>query len=64
VTGTVRMLDRIPALPAVTQNDSPPRSENSFGFATGTYPNQNLAGSRRTIPRSGKYVDVSRTRKS
>ena len=33
--GTVRMLERTPAWPAVTQNEVPPRIENSFGLAIG-----------------------------
>ena len=35
VTGTVRMSDRTPARPAVTQNDVPPRIDSIFGFAMG-----------------------------
>jgi hypothetical protein len=32
VTGTVRMLDRTPAEPAVTQKEVPPRMEVILGF--------------------------------
>ena len=35
VTGTVSMLERTPALPAVTQNDVPPRIDFTTGFETG-----------------------------
>ena len=35
VTGTVSMSERTPSLPAVTQNEVPPRIEVSFGFETG-----------------------------
>jgi hypothetical protein len=35
VTGTVSMLERTPARPAVTQNDVPPRIDCTTGFATG-----------------------------
>ncbi len=35
VTGTVSTLERTPALPAVTQNDVPPRIEVIFGRDTG-----------------------------
>ena len=35
VTGTVRMLERTPAFPAVTQNDVPPRIDRIFGFDVG-----------------------------
>ena len=35
VTGTVRMLERTPASPAVTQNEVPPRVEMIFGFDVG-----------------------------
>ena len=35
VTGTVRMSERTPSVPAVTQNDVPPRMDVSFGFEIG-----------------------------
>jgi hypothetical protein len=56
VTGTVRTLLRTPAWPAVTQNDVPPRVENTFGRAIGIQSKRNFGGWRRTMPRSGRYV--------
>jgi len=35
VTGTVSMLERTPARPAVTQKEVPPRIDSTTGFETG-----------------------------
>jgi len=64
VTGTVSMLERTPAAPAVTQNDVPPRIDRIFGFEIGMKLKTKRGGSRDTMPRSGKYDVVSRIRKS
>ena len=64
VTGTVRMLLRTPARPAVTQNDVPPRSDVIVGRDVGIQFHRKVGGVRVTMPRSGMYVVVSRTRKS
>ncbi len=36
VIGTVRIVERTPAWPAVTQNDVPPRIDCTVGFPIGT----------------------------
>ena len=54
VTGTVRIDERTPAAPAVTQNDVPPRIDSIFGRWRGIQSNRNFAGVRFTIPRSGR----------
>ena len=53
VTGTVSMSDRTPALPAVTQNEVPPRIELIFGLESGMKLKRNLGGVFVTMPRSG-----------
>ena len=64
VTGTVMMALRTPALPAVTQNDVPPRSDVTFGRESGIQSKRNDGASTCAMPSSGTYVFVSRTRKS
>jgi hypothetical protein len=54
VTGTVSMLERTPALPAVTQNEVPPRIDLMFGLEIGMKLRMKRGGSRVTIPRSGR----------
>ena len=54
MTGTVSMLERTPALPAVTQNEVPPRIDLMFGFEIGMKLKMNRGGSRVTMPRSGR----------